>query len=150
MAASCDYERQLRETGRLVAESAEVSSERWRLVYQSRSGRPQDPWLGPDIVDHLRELGQAGEQCVVVAPVGFLSDHMEVLYDLDCEAARTAGEIGLTMVRAGTVGTHPRFITMIRKLIQERLQDAPREAVGHYGPNWDVCDADCCPAPRRV
>jgi ferrochelatase len=149
MAAGCDYERQLRETCRLVAESADVAPERWRLVYQSRSGRPQDPWLGPDIVEHLRQLKQAGEQCVVVAPVGFLSDHMEVLYDLDYEAAQAASEIGLTMVRAGTVGTHPRFVTMIRKLIEERLRDEPREAIGNYGPNWDVCAAGCCPAPMR-
>jgi ferrochelatase len=132
-----------------VAESAGVSPERWQLVYQSRSGRPQDPWLGPDIVEHLRSLREAGEQQVVVAPVGFLSDHMEVLYDLAYEAAQVAGEIGLTMVRAGTVGTHPRFVTMIRKLIEERLRDAPREALGRFGPNWDACAADCCPAPVR-
>ncbi|MBL8848674.1 MAG: ferrochelatase, partial [Planctomycetaceae bacterium] len=119
------------------------------LVYQSRSGRPEDPWLDPDIVAHLHDLKQHRERAVVVAPIGFLSDHMEVLYDLDAEAADAAKELGLHFARAGTVGTHPRFITMIRKLIEERLSDAPREAVGQYGPNWDVCAVDCCPAPRR-
>lgn len=147
MAAGCDYERQLRETCRLVAESAGVSPERWRLVYQSRSGRPQDPWLGPDIVDHIHALKQSGLQHVVVAPVGFLSDHIEVLYDLDEDAARAAGDLGMTMVRAGTVGTHPRFVAMIRKLIKERVHGERRDAVGLYGPNWDVCAPDCCPPP---
>lgn len=150
MARSCDYERQLTETCRLVSEGIGVEAERWRLVYQSRSGRPQDPWLEPDIVDHLRELHRQGVEDVVVAPIGFLSDHMEVLYDLDDEAARACADMGLNMIRAGTVGTHPRFVQMIRKLVQERLsEDVMREAIGRYGPNRDVCPADCCPAPVR-
>lgn len=150
MARTSDYQRQLEETARLVAEGCDVPAERWQLVYQSRSGRPQDPWLEPDIVDHLRALSAAGKNVVAVAPIGFLSDHMEVLYDLDHEAADAATELNMTFVRAGTVGTHPRFIAMLRKLIQERLSDdVPREAIGRYGPNWDVCPIDCCPAPAR-
>lgn len=150
MATTSDYQRQLEETARLVADACGIGADRWRLVYQSRSGRPEDPWLGPDIVDHLRELKTQGASAVVVAPIGFLSDHMEVLYDLDCEAADAAKSLGLAFARAGTVGVHPRFITMLRKLIQERLSgDVPREAIGKSGPNWDVCPVDCCPAPQR-
>src|ERR671917_702826 len=110
MAAGCDYERQLLETSRLVAEGAGAA--RWRLVFQSRSGPPTQPWLEPDICDHLRELKRAGARDVVVAPVGFISDHMEVLYDLDTEARQVSAELGLNFVRAGTVGTHPAFVSM--------------------------------------
>jgi ferrochelatase len=149
MADTCDYVKQLTETCRLVAESVGISDERLDLVYQSRSGRPQDPWLEPDIVDHLKSLHGAGVADVVVAPVGFLSDHMEVLFDLDEEAALACQEMGLNMVRAGTVGSHPQFVQMLRKLIQERLADAPRDCVGRFGPNHDVCPVDCCPGPPR-
>lgn len=150
MAGACDYVQQLTETCRLISEQIDLESSRWQLVYQSRSGRPQDPWLEPDIVDHLRELHRQGIRDVVVAPIGFLSDHMEVLYDLDHEAAQACAEMGLNMVRAGTVDTHPRFVQMIRKLVEERISDdVVREAIGRYGPNWDVCPEDCCPAPLR-
>jgi ferrochelatase len=149
MADTCDYVKQLTETCRLVAESLDVADERWDLVYQSRSGRPQDPWLEPDIVDHLKTLQTDGVTDVVVAPVGFLSDHMEVLFDLDEEAALACREMGLNMIRAGTVGSCPRFVQMLRKLIQERLAGAPHECVGRFGPNHDVCPIDCCPAPPR-
>ena len=143
MAAGCEYERQLLETCRLVAEGA--GRERWRLVFQSRSGPPTQSWLGPDIRDHLRELKQSGASDVVVAPVGFISDHMEVIYDLDTEARRLCEEIGLNMVRAATVGAHPDFIKMIRELILERLDaSAPRRALGPLPPPHDVCPADCC------
>ena len=108
MAESCRYVDQLAETCRLAAEAVGVGPDRWRLVYQSRSGRPGDPWLGPDIVEHLRDLKGQGVDDVVVQPVGFLSDHMEVLYDLDEEARHACSEIGLNMVRAGSVGTHPK------------------------------------------
>ncbi len=148
MAQTSRYVEQLTETCRLVAEQLHVPPERWQLVYQSRSGRPQDPWLEPDIGDHLRSLKAAGVNDVVVAPVGFLSDHIEVLYDLDDEAQRIAREIGLNMLRAATVGTHPRFIAMIRELIQERLSGTNRRAIGRFGPSHDVCPEDCCPAPR--
>ncbi len=150
MAQGCDYVKQLTETGRLIAEAASVPPERWQLVFQSRSGRPEDPWLDPDIVDHLRTLRARKVTDVVVAPIGFLSDHLEVLYDLDCEAADAARMLGLHMVRAATVGTHPRFVTMIGKLVEERLREGrPREALGGYGPARDVCPVDCCPAPVR-
>ncbi len=152
MAAGSAYERQLGEACRLVAESAGVGPDRFDLVYQSRSGRPADPWLGPDILEHLRTLKEQGTDDVVVQPIGFLSDHMEVLYDLDDEARHEADALGLNMVRAGTVGTHPAFVAMLRELIQERLggPNAPaRRAIGRYGPNHDVCPVDCCPAPAR-
>ena len=144
MAAGCDYASQLLETCRLVAEGA--GRERWRLVFQSRSGPPTQPWLGPDICDHLRELKEGGARDVVVAPVGFISDHMEVLYDLDTEARTLAGALGLDMIRAATVGTHPDFVRMIRELILERVDGAtPRRALGPFPPSHDVCPADCCP-----
>lgn len=150
MAETSDYVKQLSETCRLVAESLGVSPERWRLVYQSRSGRPEDPWLEPDINDHLAALREGGASGVVVMPIGFLSDHMEVLYDLDDEARVTAERLGLTMVRAGTVGTHPKFVSMVRELIVERMTaGAERRAVGRFGPNHDVCPAGCCPRPVR-
>lgn len=149
MADTCDYVKQLSETCRLVVELLGISDDRWDLVYQSRSGRPQDPWLEPDIVDHLKELHGAGVSDAVVAPVGFLSDHMEVLFDLDEEALLACQEMGLKMVRAGTVGSHPRFVQMLRKLIQERLAGTPRECVGRFGPNHDTCPVDCCPGPPR-
>ena len=142
-----DYERQLRETARLVADRVGLTN--WDLVYQSRSGPPAQPWLGPDILDHLRNLHAAGERSLLLAPLGFISDHLEVLYDLDTEAAGLASELGMKMIRAATVGTHPAFIRMIRELIAERLfPAAPRLAIGNFGANHDVCLADCCPAPQ--
>jgi ferrochelatase len=151
MAATCEYERQLLETCRLTGEEAGVEPVRWQLVYQSRSGRPQDPWLEPDILDHLRRLRTEGASEVVVMPIGFLSDHIEILYDLDFEAQQVAKESGLTMIRASTVGTHPKFVSMVRGLIAERLSDtSDRLAIG-CRPAWpDVCPADCCPAPRTA
>ena len=149
MSDNCDYVQQLTESCRLVSEAVGVSEDRWQLVYQSRSGRPQDPWLEPDICDHLAALKASGAEDVVVIPIGFLSDHMEVLFDLDCEAVDACREIGLNMVRCETVGTHPTFVSMIRKLIQERIAEAPKEAIGQFGPNHDVCPLDCCPAPKR-
>jgi protoporphyrin/coproporphyrin ferrochelatase len=148
MAANCAYAAQLTETGRPVAEAVGVG--RWQLVYQSRSGRPTDPWLGPDIVDHLRELKGRGVAGVVVDPIGFLSDHVEVLYDLDDEARRACEAIGLSMARAGTVGTHPRFVAMLGELVEERVRGTPeRRALGRYGPVHDACPDDCCPPPAR-
>jgi ferrochelatase len=150
MAESCDYEKQLNETGRLVAEA--LWHKEWCLVYQSRSGPAAQPWLEPDILDCLRQVKTQGEATdVVIAPIGFVSDHMEILFDLDTQARELCGELGLNMVRAGTVGTHPRFIRMIRELIEERLKDdQPRWALGVLGPRPDVCPADCCPMPSRL
>lgn len=143
MAVNCDYEAQLLETCRLVAEGA--GAERWRLAYQSRSGPPSQPWLAPDICDYLRELKSAAIEDVIIAPIGFISDHMEILYDLDTEARQLCEGIGLHMVRAATVGTHPRFIEMIRELVIERLEpNAERRFLGTRGPSHDVCPTDCC------
>ncbi len=150
MAGNCRYEEQLQETCRLVAAAVDVAPDRWRLVYQSRSGRPADPWLEPDIGDHLDALHSGGVRDVIIQPVGFLSDHLEVLYDLDEAAARQARKLGLNMIRAGTVGTHPRFVTMLRTLIEERLAPGvERPAVGALPPSHDVCPADCCLPPAR-
>ncbi|HEY0100751.1 MAG TPA: ferrochelatase [Pyrinomonadaceae bacterium] len=143
MATNCDYQAQLLETCRLVAQGA--GHARWQLVFQSRSGSPMQPWLEPDICDHLRELRRAGATDVVVAPIGFISDHMEVLYDLDTEAQQVAHEIELNLIRAVTVGTHPAFIKMIRELILERMTSDPvRRTLGARGAKEDVCPADCC------
>jgi ferrochelatase len=147
MAANSAYEAQLLETCRLVAEGERERDDNWRLVFQSRSGSPAQPWLEPDVCDHLRELKKSGVRDVVVAPVGFVSDHMEVLYDLDTEARQLADELDLNMIRAATVGTHPSFVRMIRELILERTNDSPlRRALGTRGANHDTCPADCCAA----
>ncbi len=148
MAKGSDYVRQLRETCALVA--ARVPHAEWALVYQSRSGSPRQPWLEPDILDHLDALRAAGVTDVVVAPVGFVSDHMEVVYDLDTEARERAAELGLRFVRAGTAGTHPAFVRMVRELIQERVAGGERRALGAHGARPDLCAPDCCPsgAPR--
>jgi protoporphyrin/coproporphyrin ferrochelatase len=142
MAANCDYADQLQEAARLIAERLETN--RWRVVYQSRSGSPSQPWLGPDILDALRELAEQGIKEVVVAPIGFVSDHMEIVYDLDFEARNLANELDLTMVRAATAGTHPAFVKMIRELILERVDDAPARFLGTRGAGHNVCPADCC------
>lgn len=144
MAQSSEYEQQLQEACRLVAEHLRIAN--WRLVYQSRSGLPAQKWLEPDIGDVLRatEPGQS----VVVAPIGFISDHMEVLYDLDTEARAISEERKLSMVRAGTAGVHPKFIELVRELIRERMGEVEARAIGKYGAHHDDCPADCC--PRRA
>jgi ferrochelatase len=151
MAETSDYEKQLKETGRLVAEQLGRGGKQWRLVYQSRSGPSSQPWLEPDILDYLRELpAQRSSADVVIAPIGFVSDHMEIIYDLDTEARELCSELGLHMVRAETVGTHPKFISMIRELILERIDESqPRRALGTLGPRPDICAEECCPMPRR-
>jgi ferrochelatase len=153
MARNCDYERQLRETCRLVAEEVGIEAGRWTLVYQSRSGRPDDPWLEPDILEHLKELDRREVKDVVIHPIGFLSDHLEVLYDLDEEARQRCDELGLGMVRSRTVGLHPRFVAMIRQLIEERMGRDPepdRRAIGRDGPTPDACPETCCLPPVRA
>jgi ferrochelatase len=147
MARNSRYEDQLQETCRLVAEA--LDHDNWTLVYQSRSGPPHQPWLEPDICDYLEEQHQQGMRDVVVAPIGFISDHMEVIYDLDTEARELVDEIGLNMVRAETVGVHPAFIRMIRELIVERMTEgAERRAMGRYPASHDVCAANCCLSGR--
>lgn len=150
MADGCQYEAQLREACRLVAESLDHSN--WRLAYQSRSGPPNQAWLEPDVVDLIRALhARRPFDDVVVAPIGFISDHLEVLYDLDTEAGAVCDELGIRMLRAATVGAHPRFIAMIRELVEERLaENPPRPALGALGPKADICPEDCCVyIPRR-
>ncbi len=143
MARNSKYEEQLRNTCELAAEG--IGSQNWKLVYQSRSGPPRQPWLEPDIGDHLRELRAHGVEDVVIAPIGFITDHVEVLFDLDTEARNICNELGLQMARAATVGTHPRFIHMVVELIQERLDNtARRPAWGLLGPSHDICPDDCC------
>jgi len=148
MGASSRYQAQLKEACRLVSER--LGRSEWRLVYQSRSGPPSQPWLGPDIGDYLRELHAAGTRDVVVAPIGFISDHMEVLYDLDTEARALCRQLGLNIARAATVGNHPAFISMIRELVLERMGEVPARWLGDDGPSHDVCEPDCCPPARRI
>ncbi|MGB8260733.1 MAG: ferrochelatase, partial [Terracidiphilus sp.] len=141
MSQTSNYFGQLTDVARLVAQG--VRHPEYRLVFQSRSGPPQQPWLEPDVRDALREEARAGVKDVVVAPIGFISDHMEVKFDLDTQARELAGSLGLNMVRAATVGTHPKFVAMIRELIEERLSGA-REACP-----WP-CTETCCPSPQRA
>lgn len=144
MAENCSYEKQLLEASRIVAEQAGVSQ--WRLVFQSRSGPPQQPWLEPDVCDAIEAFDDAERLAkVVIAPLGFVSDHMEVLFDLDEEAAEICRQRGIRMARSSTVGTHPRFVSMIRELVTERMaRSADRPALGNLGPWHDVCPVDCC------
>jgi ferrochelatase len=122
----------------------------WDLVFQSRSGPPSVPWLEPDISDHLGALPTDGVTDVVVVPVGFVSDHLEVQWDLDVEAAEVAARLGLSFTRTSTPGTDPRFVAMVRELVTERLDPAmPKLALSALGPSHDSCPAGCCPAPRR-
>jgi ferrochelatase len=117
---------------------------KWDLVFQSRSGPPQQSWLGPDVCDFMQTVKQRGAEYVVVMPIGFLSDHMEVVYDLDTEAQQVCGELGLKMYRAKTVGIHPQFIDMIVDLICERMSATTPVAIGNL-PAWhDVCPENCC------
>jgi len=120
----------------------------WDLVYQSRSGAPNIPWLEPDISDHLSELRARGVPGVIMVPIGFVSDHMEVVWDLDTVALDHASEIGLPTVRAATVGTDPRFVAMVRELVLERVGLSDARALSTLGPMHDVCPANCCPNPR--
>jgi protoporphyrin/coproporphyrin ferrochelatase len=149
MARCSAYEVQLREAGRLVAQAAGVSPDNWSLAYQSRSGPPHVPWLEPDILDELDRMAGEGTKDVIVLPLGFISDHMEVKFDLDVEARDRAKALGLGFNRVPTVGTAPAFIAMIRELIVERINgDAERRALGALGPSHDVCAVSCC-LPER-
>ena len=110
-----------------------------------RSGPPHVPWLEPDVCAEIRSLAEQGVRDVVVSPIGFVSDHMEILFDLDVEARETAEEVGVGFARAQTAGTHPAFVSMIRELVQERLDvDVPRRAAGRYGASHDICMVGCC------
>jgi ferrochelatase len=160
MARNCNYEAQLQEASRLVFEgvaagalsgngkitiTGNYKARSWKLAFQSRSGSPSQPWLGPDVCDQLRELQAGGAGDVVVSPIGFVSDHMEVVYDLDTEAMALCRELGLNMVRAATAGTHPAFVKMISELILERLEPGRKKRfLGTLAPGEDACTPDCC------
>jgi ferrochelatase len=142
------YSAQLRETAALVAAAA-APDLAWDLAWQSRSGPPHVPWLEPDVNDRLAALAGAGVTGVVVSPIGFISDHVEVIWDLDHEAADTAKRVGLDFARAATPGVDPRFVSMITELVRERLDPGtPRRALGTV-PTWDSCPVDCCVPARR-
>jgi ferrochelatase len=142
MAKGCEYEEQLWETARLTSEL--LPHKDWRLVYQSRSGPPHQPWLEPDILDAIEDSVNSGKRDIVLAPIGFISDHMEVIYDLDVEAVDLASKYRLNLVRASTVGTHPLFVEMIHELILERTEAAPKKYLGSFGPAPDPCPGNCC------
>lgn len=137
MAENSPYVRQLERASERVAAACDMRH--WALAYQSRSGPPTQPWLEPDIVDYLRIQHGAGVQSVIVCPIGFMSDHMEVLYDLDTEARALCSEIGMKMARAGTAGSHPRIAAMIRDLLVN----------GETTPVEAHCEPGCCPTPQR-
>ncbi len=150
MASTSDYEVQLRDVAAMVAERVALPrSSEWELVFQSRSGPPQVPWLGPDVVDHLGAVHERGDRVVVLVPIGFTSDHMEVAYDLDTQAAGAAADLGLSLVRARTVGTHPLFVRGLVDVIDELLVGATPAAIGSFGPRVTPCAVGCCPAPAR-
>lgn len=148
------YVKQHLDVAKVIADAvrAETGTELpWELVYQSRSGAPHVPWLEPDICDHLEALHEAGAPAVVMVPIGFVSDHMEVLYDLDTEAAAKAAELGLPIARSATVGADPRFAAAVRDLVLERAATERGEAVercalGLLGASQDLCAVGCCPA----
>ena len=146
MAASSRYEAQLLEACRLVAKA--LGRADWTLAYQSRSGMPQQPWLGPDISDHLAVLRGEGARGVALCPIGFVSDHMEVVYDLDVVAQARARELGLAFSRAKTAGTHPAFVSMIQELLLEKLEGLPPRYLGEMRDERS-CEEGCCPPPRR-
>lgn len=152
------YVKQHLDVAQVIAEAVAVETGRerpWQLVYQSRSGAPQTPWLEPDICDQLEALHAAGAPAVVMVPIGFVSDHMEVLYDLDTEATAKAAELGLPVARSATVGADPRFAGAVRELVLERAakergEPVERCWVGMLGASQDLCAVGCCPsrAPR--
>jgi ferrochelatase len=137
MADASPYVRQLKEASARVAVACGMSN--WTLVYQSRSGPPTQSWLAPDICDYLREQHAKGTRRVIICPIGFISDHMEVLYDLDTEASALCDELGIKMVRAGTAGSHPKLVNMICDMV---LHSPTTEILAH-------CEPGCCPTPQR-
>jgi ferrochelatase len=154
------YSRQVAETARLVADELGLAPDGYDVVWQSRSGPPQVPWLEPDVVDHLDTLAAAGVSAVVVAPIGFVSDHVEVVWDLDTEARERAAELGVAFARAATAGPDPRFADMVVELAAEHLHDAAPRRLSADVPsagctvNGLPCAVDCClpgrPAPSSA
>jgi ferrochelatase len=139
------YAVELAEASRLISERVHGASLVHDLVWQSRSGPPSVPWLEPDVCDHIGRLARDGAApAVVVVPVGFVSDHMEVVHDLDVEARAVAAGLGLPFARAAAPGSSARFARMVRELVDERVSGAPPAALGDFGPAAGVCPADCC------
>jgi len=148
MAETSPYVAQLLESCRLVSQAVGRPG---ALVYQSRSGHPTQPWLEPDVCDSIRRLHEGGALTdLVLAPIGFLSDHMEVVYDLDTEAAALCQELEVNLSRAATVGVDPAFVSMIRELILERTEGRERQCLGTESAGCDTCGPSCCPAPKRA
>ncbi|MBO0886183.1 MAG: ferrochelatase [Acidimicrobiales bacterium] len=147
MARWCDYQVQLEEAAGLVAERL-GEPHAFSVAYQSRSGPPSVPWLEPSVEDHLRHLADGGAKAVALVPIGFVADHMEVVYDLDAEAMSEARSLGLMATRVPTVGTAPEFVEMIGELLEERVAGTPsRAALGCLGQRPDQCHPGCCLAP---
>jgi len=144
MARASAYESQVAESCRLVAER--LARDAWDLCYQSRSGPPSQPWLGQELGQQIVTWRQAGQlESLVLVPIGFLMENMELVYDLDVEIASLCEQLGIRMVRAAAVGNHPALVEMIRLLVEERLEPGkPRLAMGTHGASHDVCPADCC------
>jgi ferrochelatase len=152
MAESSPYVKQLEDACQLVAQRVSESTKprSWALAYQSRSGPPNQPWLGPDIRDYIRAQHAGGSLTdLVVMPIGFLSDHLEVLFDLDTEAAALCRDLGVGFYRAATVGIHPAFVSMIRELILEQTEGREARFLGPIGLDPCLCSAQCCAAPQR-
>jgi ferrochelatase len=150
MAAGCDYVAQLHDAAGLVMTAAGLGGRPHDLAYQSRSGPPSVPWLEPDVNDHLVALASEGVERVAVVPIGFVSDHFEVIFDLDTQALATARRLGLGFIRVPTVGTHPRFVAMIRELVEERTRGLPPLHLGRAGPWPDECPVGHCPPLSQV
>jgi protoporphyrin/coproporphyrin ferrochelatase len=142
MAQNCLYESQLRQTCLSIAAMTEHAN--WQLVFQSRSGPPAQPWLEPDICDHLRVLETQKVNDVVVQPLGFLFDHMEVIYDLETEARKLCQELGINFVRAETVAKNPLFVQMVGELIEHAVHSQPGQEPIGIADNHDFCHVDCC------
>ena len=146
------YVAQHETTAGLVAAHAKLYTElqipEWKLVYQSRSGAPSIPWLSPDIGDAILDAAKTGIKGVIVIPIGFVSDHVEVIWDLDNEAKEIAEENHLFFARVATPGIAPEFVTAIAELVEERINGAPKKFLSELGPWADFCAVGCCPNSR--
>ncbi len=150
MARNCDYQIQLNDVATTLA--SRIGMTNWSLVYQSRSGPPDQAWLEPDVCDFVRtQLAEQEVTHLIAAPIGFLSDHIEVLYDLDVELKTLCDQIGITLIRAQTIGAHPRFVEGLLDLVEERLGlRADRPVIGTLPPRPLDCPTDCCPGGRNT
>jgi len=143
MAKTSPYEEQLHEVASIISDQLKISD--WKMVFQSRSGPPGQPWLEPDILEHIKTLRERGCVQLVIAPIGFISDHLEVVYDLDTQAKELCDDLKMTMIRAGTAGLHLAAVKMFRELIEEQIRPGVEQRVYGMGPKWpDVCPQNCC------